>query len=262
MSRCIIFIHNGYHEYLYHTISITKKFNPTTRIILLGDDQNKTIANQLDIDFYQHADYHEAVPYYHLSVNGRQYEKFCFDRWFIIYNFLELHELDSFVHSDSDNMICYDVSEVSFENACIGDYKNNCAIIPNVFFSNRDTLAKLLDFYMELYNQKFKEFIRDIKPFTSTVVHENPPVQLTCMHYSDMYFFLHAITVLELDFEILPENEESDIIFNGNYTNHSIIVKDQIVVHGETFKRMFNIHFKGTSKTEIARFYAELTNTD
>lgn len=260
MSQCIIFIHSGSNDYLAHTIGITKYYNKHVRIILLGDDFNKHIANQIGIDFYHYADYQETVPYYHVSVNGRQYEKFCFDRWFIIYNFLNRHNLDTFIHSDSDNAICYDASSVSYENACIGDYTHKYAIVPNVFFSNKNTLRRILHFYRGLYDQDFPNFIRDITPFTSNVVHENPPVELSTTHYSDMYFLLQAVTTLKLNFDVLPEQGTMELIFNGNYTNHPISVVDGIVVHSITGQKMFNIHFQGPSKPEAARFYNELFN--
>lgn len=260
MSQCIIFIHSGYNDYLLHTIGITKHFNSATRIILLGDDLNKTIANTLGVDFYHYADYAEEIPYYHVSVNGRAYEKFCFDRWFIIHNFLVRHRLETFIHSDSDNAICYDATKIAFDNACIGDYTKKYAIVPNVFFSNRYTLKRILHYYRLLYSQDYTDFIRDITPYTSDIIHENPPVKLNSMHYSDMYFLLQAVTLLKLEFTVLPEQGEHALIFNGNYTNHPIAVVDGRVVHGITGQSMFNIHFQGPSKTEALRFYMTLTN--
>lgn len=260
MSQCIIFIHSGYNDYLIYTLGITKHFNKNIRIILLGDDLNKTIANQLGIDFFHYADYNEDIPYYHVSVNGRQYEKFCFERWFIIHNFLLKHNLETFIHSDSDNAICYNASFVTFENACIGDYTHKYAIVPNIFFSNKHTLKKILCYYRALYTQDYSSFIRDITPYTSGIIHENPPVKLQCMHYSDMYFLLQTVIEMNLKFTVLPEQGELDLIYNGNYTNHQIIIENGEVIHGITKQKMFNIHFQGPSKIEALRFYLELTN--
>lgn len=260
MSDCIIFVHGGYADYVLHVLAITKHFNPTTRIVLLGDDKNKCAANQLGIDFYHYADYSEPIPYYHLSVNGRDYEKFCFDRWFIIYNFLTKHRLNTFIHSDTDNVICHDASIVSYTNACIGDYNQNRVIVPNIFFSNRETLGKIISYYRELYTKDYPDFINEIAPYTSNRIRENPPVFLGSIHYSDMYFMMQSVLKLGLDFQVLPENGDLPHIFNGNYTNHPIVVRDGIIVHGGTGQRMFNVHFAGRSKSEAARFYNELIN--
>jgi hypothetical protein len=261
MSNCIIFIHKGSSDYLLPVIGLTKHFNQKNRIILLGDDQNKYVANTLDIDFYHYADYSELIPYYHVSVNGRDYEKFCFERWFIIYNFIERHNISKFIHSDSDNIVCQDINTIDYENACIGNYHESYAIVPNIFISTSTTLYRIIKYYRYLYNQDYASFIRDIQPYTSNIVQEYPPVKLPSMHYSDMYFLLQTIKVLKLDFKVLPECGEIPFIFNGNYTNHPIELKGGIFIHGVTGQPMFNIHFQGASKSNVFRYYSQLTNT-
>lgn len=238
---------------------MTKHYNQTRRIILLGDDTNKCIANSCGIDFFHYADYSEEIPYYHVSVNGREYEKFCFERWFIIYNFLTKHRIDHFVHSDSDNVICQDIEYSEFKHGVIGNYKEKYAIVPNILFSSRTYLRRIIGFYRTLYSQDYPEFIEDIRNFSSIIVQENPPVQISCMHYSDMYFLLQAIYQLNLDYSVLPESGDIPVIYNGNYTNHPIMLKDGVFIHETTGQRMFNIHFQGQSKVYISRFFTELT---
>jgi hypothetical protein len=258
MSRYIIFVHSGFNEYLLYTISITKHYNKDNKIILLGDDHNKRIANQLGIDFFHYADYTEEFPYYHVSVNGRQYEKFCFERWFIIYNFLRKHRIEKFVHSDSDNAICYDVATVDYENACIGNPMRNQVIVPNIFFSTQITMKKIISFYRMLFSQDFPDFLNDIRRYSSMTATESPPVNIKCLHYSDMYFLLHATKVLKIEFFVLPESGTMEVIYNGNFRNHPIIFKDGFYIHESTGQRMFNIHFQGDSKSMIHPFFMAL----
>ena len=163
MKPCI-FVHQGYKHYLDNVFAITRKYNPDNRLILLGDDENKEVAKKYNIEFYQISEYNEEIPYYHFSTNGEVYEKFCFERWFIIKNFCIKHDILEILHSDSDNAFFVDLNTLNYTNARIG--QKNQVVVPNVLFITTDYLLQICDYYLELFSLPEEKFIKEIKPFS------------------------------------------------------------------------------------------------
>jgi len=188
MSVCI-FVHKGFNDYLDHVFAITRKFNPTLRMILLGDIDNHVVASKYGVEYYPLASYNQSIPYYHHSTNGEAYEKFCFERWFIINNFVKAHGISSFVHSDSDNALFMDLSTFSYTNARIG--VKSQPVVPNVLFITSDYLDQICKFYVELFSLSRTKFISKIDPYGHAY-------SRSTIHYSDMMFLQQAIDELHL----------------------------------------------------------------
>jgi hypothetical protein len=55
---------------------ITRLFNPSLKIILLGDESNVSIALKHDVEHYFYSFYHETIPYEHYSPNPEDYDYF------------------------------------------------------------------------------------------------------------------------------------------------------------------------------------------
>lgn len=115
MAIPIITIHRGYASYLTLALLQAKITNPESEIILLGDQENQFL------DFVRHEPidrYFEKAqafePHYakkHRSPNPYEYELFCFQRWFILMEFMQAHGIDQCVHLDSDVMLYADLSQ-------------------------------------------------------------------------------------------------------------------------------------------------------
>jgi hypothetical protein len=88
----IIYIHINDSNYLDDIFNITTK-NNKCRIILIGDENNKKYSTKYGIEFYNINDDREEFKYDHISVNSYEYEKFCFERWIILSNFIRKHSL-------------------------------------------------------------------------------------------------------------------------------------------------------------------------
>lgn len=86
----IIFVHTGNAYYLELALSQAKISNPNADIILLGDKYNNKypyINHFLISDYFESAKEFSEV-FFNYSPNKREYELFCFQRWFVIKDFL------------------------------------------------------------------------------------------------------------------------------------------------------------------------------
>jgi len=217
-----IFVHLGAPEYLDYVLKLTRK-NNTGRIILLGDESNKEIAIRNKVEHYLVSDYNQSIPYYHVSVNGEKYEKFCFERWFIIKNFVLKNSIPQFVHSDSDNALLTDFSKFSYANASF--ISGTTAIVPNVFFMTTESVVQITDFYMKLYSLPFDEFKKSVGKYLDMTMGGG--------HYSDMYFLKQAVDECGIQVDKLDETKFNSA-YNGN-TNY------------------YNVHFNGRNNKKYAK---------
>jgi hypothetical protein len=244
--KCCVFIHKGNQSYFDTTVEITRRYSPSSRIVILGDESNEYIAAKYHVDHFLISNFTEDIPYYHTSVNPEEYEKFCFERWIIIKNFMVSQNIKAILHCDSDNPIFYNIEQFNYENALLGNYTLAKTVIPNVFFVTIDNLLKITSFYKELYSLEYTTFLSKIAPFATYIKNS--------IHYSDMYFLKHCITELELEFEILPESDE-EYIFNTNFDYYKIYIdSNNIIRKFGTNEILYNIHFCDTNKDKIVLF--------
>jgi hypothetical protein len=115
MSIPIIIIHSGYASYLIRVLLQAKTTNPKSEIILLGNQENQFLnfVRHEPIERYctsaKAFEAHYAKK--HRSSNSYEYELFCFQRWFVLLEFMEAHGIKQCVHLDSDVMLYADLSQ-------------------------------------------------------------------------------------------------------------------------------------------------------
>lgn len=251
MVYCV-FIHSGYNDYLDSVFAITRKFNTNNKIILLGDDKNKEVAKKYDIDFHELSDYNQEIPYHHFSTNAFGYEKFCFERWFILNNFCLKNNISEVLYSDSDNAFFVDFNTLDYHNARIG--RSSDFVVPNVFFVSGECLEKICKYYLELYSLPIEQFVNEIQDFAYK---EDNTIKL----YTDMYFLQQSIHKLNLDFKTLPEHDESQI-FNGNVRNYEFSINGSKVYKKNTESQLINLHFQGDKKYIATEILNRLIDND
>ena len=109
----IILIHRGNADYLHYTLNQAHKSNPNGIIDLIGDEHNNkyNFINHFSInDFFNDAaDF--AKHYVHLSTNKKEFELFCFQRWFILKEFVQKNNISQYIYLDSDVMVFVDLLE-------------------------------------------------------------------------------------------------------------------------------------------------------
>ncbi len=122
MSIPIVFIHYGDCSYLKYTLKSAKLFNPEKRVILIGDKTNKYYSEKYNIEHYFFDNYTELKEIKELekaykivggadfermnkSKGGKDWTKFNFIKWGVLYNFVVSQKIGKLWTFDSDTLI-------------------------------------------------------------------------------------------------------------------------------------------------------------
>ena len=104
--------------------------------------------------------------YEHLSVNSYDYELFCFQRWYIILNFIQKHKLNHFLCLDSDVILYSNVNEV-FGGFLDYDFTICKEMIPCFTLFNAESLNKFCNYMTSLYSTdniyRLKDFFKTLE---------------------------------------------------------------------------------------------------
>lgn len=116
LYMAIVFVHTGYSPYLEFTLRQAHAASPESQIVLLGDAVNDRFS------FVQHVDirtrpYVEAVQdirasYVHMSTNREAFELACFERWFVLQQWMEQTGTSDALVFDTDVMLYADEAQV------------------------------------------------------------------------------------------------------------------------------------------------------
>lgn len=101
----VIFIHKGYQPYLEYTIKQSLKKND---VVFIGDTslpfQHPQLKTEKIRDHYDGIDEFSKL-YVHLNTTPFDYELFCFNRWFILKNYMKKNNLSTVFYVDSDVLL-------------------------------------------------------------------------------------------------------------------------------------------------------------
>jgi hypothetical protein len=154
MSLPIIFIHTNYKDYLIYSLLQAKCSNPASPIILLGDSTNDCysfIEHRNILDYYSNAKEFAKVYKHFNNLNPYQNELFCFQRWFILRDFMMSNNLKRCLCLDSDVMFYANIAEEEKKFADF-DLTLSYGISPHcVFINNLSALDKFCKFLVEIY---------------------------------------------------------------------------------------------------------------
>lgn len=114
MSIPIIFVHRSNSVYLKYTLKQARYFNPGVPIYLIGDTDNDqyNFITHANIDDYYESAREFSKSYVHMSFTPQKFEQFCFERWFIIKDFVTKNNLQQFLCLDSDVLLFCTSDEV------------------------------------------------------------------------------------------------------------------------------------------------------
>lgn len=152
----ILIFHTGKTYYLRYVIEQARLYNPENAIFLVSDESTKDLTEGL-CSHELMKDYHERVDeflkvYEHHSTCSVQFETFCFSRWFIMYEFMEKHQLNQAVSIDSDFLLYDSVDEIFKLNT---DFDFNICgkgCSPHCTMFSIASLKNFCDFIMEMYS--------------------------------------------------------------------------------------------------------------
>lgn len=119
MSVPIVFLHRTDDDYLFYVLQQAKIASPKSDVVLIGSPQNKKFAtdgikHELIPDYHQGASEFAKV-YKHMSPCEYHYNLFCFQRWFILLDYMRSHNLNECWTLDSDVMLFADLSRQEFK---------------------------------------------------------------------------------------------------------------------------------------------------
>lgn len=102
----VVFIHKGYQDYLGCTLQQAAKND--NLVYLLGDTIPPIESD--NVNFKNISDYFGECDefrkhYQHLNTTPVDYEIFCYQRWFILKNFMGMNNIDKVFYCDSDVML-------------------------------------------------------------------------------------------------------------------------------------------------------------
>ncbi|QRG69330.1 hypothetical protein [Brevibacillus choshinensis] len=120
MSLPIVFIHRGDDDYLAYALAQARSSNPHSPIFLLGKPINQPFAQNgvihVMMDDYMEPAANFAKVYKHIHYMPYEYNLFCFQRWFVLRDFMRKHNLPKCCYLDSDVMLYTDVNQPHFES--------------------------------------------------------------------------------------------------------------------------------------------------
>ena len=148
----LLFIHRGMSDYLLYCLEQAKFACPSCRIILLGDESNNikdpVIEHYLISDYSESANEFEKV-YRHQSSNQYWFELICFQRWFVINDFVQKNNISMCYGCDTDIMIYDDLTKYIPH----GDFKLTIANKngPQCSFFTKETINDFCNYIMKQY---------------------------------------------------------------------------------------------------------------
>lgn len=148
-------MHTGDSFYLKPVLKQIRLFNPQNRICLISDES----TNHYDfIEHYNINQYMEgaeafAKVYVHMSINPFNYELFCFQRWFVIRDFIRSQQMAHFLCLDSDVLLYCGVNEI-FNRYLSYDFTICKEMGPCFSLFNEASIGKLCEYMSYLYTDQ------------------------------------------------------------------------------------------------------------
>lgn len=152
MNIPILIVHKGNTFYLPIVLRQLRLFNPNSRICLISDESTKCyeFVEHYDIKNYSEGLIHFGEIYKHRSSNPYDYELFCFQRWFVINDFVKENGLQDFLCMDSDVLFYCSVDDVF--NKYLGcDFTICNKLGPGCSLFNVDSIKSFCDYMMLMY---------------------------------------------------------------------------------------------------------------
>ncbi len=193
----IIFIHRGESWYLYYTVKQARYYHPGANIVVISDCPQERLVRYAEVhsiwDFWQGAEEVSSV-YEHHSVNSPEFELFCFQRWFVIRDFLKSRAARRVIHLDSDILVYDDLFD-DFSRmggaslGIVGFQGAFCMLIPKP-----KVISDFCDRVLRLYGEERESLSSLYKEWTS----KSEYVAVSDMHALHTFVAEHDLSTLDL----------------------------------------------------------------
>lgn len=163
-SLPIILVHKGNQEYL--KICLDYAVDHGNSVILIGDDSNSSFERE-GIAWFDHNEYSSEELrefnriYVHMSSNSPEYERFCFERHFLIREYVKKHDINEFYMMDSDILLGrLDMESIRKYDAALcwneANSKISKAASPHFSYWKKSALDDFIAFTMNAYSSDIK----------------------------------------------------------------------------------------------------------
>jgi hypothetical protein len=120
MSVPLIFIHRTEDNYIEYVLKQAKRANPKSAVFLIGSESNRKFISAgmqhfLIRDYFEGASQFAKI-YKHVSHLEYEYLLFCFQRWFVLRDFMLKQNINECWVIDTDVMVFADLDEPRFDN--------------------------------------------------------------------------------------------------------------------------------------------------
>lgn len=262
MKTTILFIHRSESWYLYYAVKQARKWNPHAHIAVISDHPQPSLRGLAEVyaiqQFWPPAADFEKI-YHHMSCNSVQFELFCFQRWFVMAEFIRQHRPERVVHLDSDILI-YDELSTDFGRM----EQHDLALVgfqgPFSLFIPRPALVA--EFCRHI-THLFTHEVADLEKMYRQWAASNPYTAISDMHA--LHTFVAKYQLRSLDLAIPHDSAVYDnIVHESDGYQLAIGCKALEWKNGQPFGRRLSdsasirfksLHCQGPSKSQILNFF-------
>lgn len=267
MEIPIIIVHKGDSFYLSPVLKQARLINPHSQIYLISDKStNKySCVEHCYIELYMDGANEFQKVYKHMSSNFYAYELFCFQRWFVIRDFIKQKNIQHFLCLDSDVLLYCNVDEI-FSRYLNYDFTVCHQIGPGNSLFNVSSIEKLCNLMLSFYTDE--RILGELKSTYQNIVDKKLSGGICDMTAFMWYQNKVSDNVIDLS---IPKN---GVCFNGAITVSSgfemagskkrIYWKNDLpygkLVEDGTFVQFYCLHFQGRSKYSIFKYLLDDKN--
>lgn len=214
----IIFLSYGNPDYLKYVLTQCAETNKDANIHLLGDKSNygyKGITHHL-IDDYKQSGEAFTKEYIHLSTNIEKFERFCFERWFYINEFIKKQNIKQAIIIDSDVLLYDEVASDMdfFSKYDMSLYFNESAFTASAgqtFVYDTKIIDDFCNFLLTSYKEK-DQFFDKAKQHYTKLQSASRTGGVCDMTYFYFFYLENEHRILDLHTP-LPNNNYYDLSF-------------------------------------------------
>jgi hypothetical protein len=262
MGLPIVFIHKDDARFLNLALKRAKASNPDSRLIVIGDN----LSPKFDfVEYYSMKGLSKGAKkfnekYVHLSTVGFDFELFCFQRWFVLNEFMHKEKISACLHLDHDVLLYSNVTldQKEFSKASFAysfGTSGHCFFINDLkqfdklceFITSLYTNKKRLDGLRKMYEDRLqKHLLGGVCDMTALKIfaHENPKLVMDVSKIRDSGIFDHNINASD-GFETFCGLKK---IIDKNGKPYSIVKDTKKIIPLKA------IHLQGLAKSLMAQF--------
>jgi len=261
----VIVIHLGSQPYYDRVIDQASKYNEC--VFAIGDS---VPPSHYDIHDYSESANKFRDIYDHLSTNSKKIELMCFQRWFILKDFMEKHGIEVSFHIDSDVML-YANTDTEFPKFEQFDFTLSHRCCGSNSFFTLNGLKKFCGFLINFYMRKNTYEYERIAAHYHVRQKHGLPGGVCDMTLLEYYSYQNCGKIGEMMHIIEDSTYDHNINVPDQYFQMDNGTKNFVFVNGTPFVyqkstgkqiQFKTLHFQGSAKNLILKMqgYQEFCN--